>query len=145
MIKIIVGTETGTAEYVADELVTLLEQNQINSEIELSPDLETITQSDYWIICSSTQGAGEVPSNLIKFKTWLDQASPDLTNIKALVIGLGDSSYDTYCLAAKYFSNRLKQLGATLILPTIEVDAMDEDMPEDIVISKLTTEISIFK
>lgn len=145
MIQIIVGTETGTAEYVADEIVELLSEHGITSTADINIEPSELDPKGIWLICTSTHGAGDTPANLNAFKTMLETTPPNLAQLKFAVIGLGDSSYDTYCHAADYFSDKLKDLGATELFPIIKADAMSDEMPEDIIIEQLTPLISQLK
>lgn len=145
MIQIIVGTETGTAEYVADEIVELLTEHSIASSADINIEPSELDPQGIWLICTSTHGAGDTPANLNAFKTMLETTPPNLSKLKFGVLGLGDSSYDTYCYAANYFSDKLKDLGATELFPTIKADAMSDEMPEDIIIEQLTPLISLLK
>lgn len=138
MIELIVGTETGTAEYVADEVLELLEANEIESRATLEPELELLSTSNLWIIITSTHGAGDIPNNLQPFIQSLTDNQTDLSGKKAMIIALGDSSYDTYCLAGTKINDQLLALGIELITPIFQVDAMNEEMPEDLVIEWLT-------
>jgi MioC protein len=138
MIEIIVGTETGTAEYVADEVIELLEANDIKARSTLEPELELLSTSGLWVVITSTQGAGDIPNNLQPFIQSLINNQTDLSDKKAMIIALGDSSYDTYCQAGSKISEQLLSLGIELITPIFQVDAMDEEMPEDLVINWLT-------
>ena len=119
MITIIVGTETGTAEYVADEILELFEQNDLTTEISLTPSTEDLMQCHTWLICTSTQGAGDVPQNLQPFHRWLKHDTPDLTHLKFGVIALGDSSYDTYCYAGKHLHEQPIKCKANALFPPI--------------------------
>ncbi len=47
------------------------------------------------------------------------------------MIGVGDSSYDTFNFAAKNIISLLQTKGATLLLPQLEIDVLGEDLPED--------------
>lgn len=145
MISIIVGTETGTAEYVADEVVELLSEHGLTSSANINIEPSELDLKGIWLICTSTHGAGDTPTNLNAFKTILETTPPNLTELKFAVLGLGDSSYDTYCYAANYFSDKLKDLGATELFPVIKADAMSDEMPEDIIIEQLTPLISLLK
>lgn len=145
MIQIIVGTETGTAEYVADELQAVFEQNDLNAQVQMDVNTESLNVDDIWLICTSTHGAGDTPANLNSFKQYLETTPQDLSTLKYAVIGLGDSSYDTYCGAATYFSDKLKDLGATELFAPIKADAMSDELPEDIIIEQLTPQINLFK
>jgi MioC protein len=138
MIELIVGTETGTAEYVADEVLELLEANEIESRATLEPELELLSTSNLWIIITSTHGAGDIPNNLQPFIQSLTDNQTDLSGKKAMIIALGDSSYDTYCQAGTKINDQLLALGIELITPIFQVDAMNEEMPEDLVIEWLT-------
>ena len=137
MINIIVGTETGTAEYVADEIVNLLNEHRLDASITLTADLNELIESNYWIICTSTHGAGDVPNNLQPLLKQLEQNKADLSQIKFIIIALGDSSYDTYCQAGKTIQDILIKQHAQPLANIIEIDAMDDDMPEDIAIEQL--------
>ena len=145
MIQIIVGTETGTAEYVAEELQGLFAEHQLSSEVNTDVDPSNLSTEQTWVICTSTHGAGDVPNNLASFKQYLETTTDDLSSVKFAVIGLGDSSYDTYCYAANYFSEVLKDRGGHEIIPVIKADAQSEEMPEDLVIEALTPLITNFK
>lgn len=68
MIKIIVGTETGTAEYVADEVLDLLGEHDLNAEVIDQISELSLDDNETLVICTSTHGAGEVPNNLKKFE-----------------------------------------------------------------------------
>ncbi|GHB71593.1 FMN-binding protein MioC [Psychrosphaera saromensis] len=137
MIELIVGTETGTAEYVADEVLELLEANEIESRATLEPELELLSTSNLWIIITSTHGAGDIPNNLQPFIQSLTDNQTDLCGKKAMIISLGDSSYDTYCQAGTKIKDQLLALGIELITPIFQVDAMNEEMPEDLVMEWL--------
>lgn len=145
MIKIIVGTETGTAEFVADDIEALLEKQQLEAEITLEPDEELITTSNNWLICTSTHGAGDIPNNLQPFHNLLLANKPDLSHINYMIIGLGDSSYDRFCGAAEALNSTLKDLNAKPLIDVFKVDAMDDDLPEDLVIPYLEQHVHLFK
>ena len=156
MIRIIVGTETGTAEFVADDIQALLEEHGITASVELTHDWFASYQSaqanvsnvdatqETWLLCTSTHGAGDVPHNLKPFVDAVD-AVPDLSAIKYAVIGLGDSSYDTYCEAAKKVDSLLKEKNADQLFDPILADAMSDDLPEDIILPILTQHLATLK
>ncbi|MUH73529.1 flavodoxin domain-containing protein [Psychrosphaera haliotis] len=143
MIKIIVGTETGTAEYVADEVLDLLGEHDLNAEVIDQISELSLDDTETLVICTSTHGAGEVPNNLKKFEQWL-QTSPNLENKKFAVIGLGDSSYDTFCQAAKSLDELLSNANANRMFTPIFADAMSDELPEDIVLLLLKAQLDKF-
>jgi MioC protein len=138
MINIIVGTETGTAEFVADEVLELLTSNNIQACITLEPVLKQLIPSPLWIVITSTHGAGDIPYNLHQFTQSVTNSNSDLSSQKAMIIALGDSSYDTYCQAGISINDLFLSANMTMITPMLKVDAMDDDMPEDIVIEWLS-------
>lgn len=143
MIKIIVGTETGTAEYVADEVLELLNEHDLNAEvIDQLSDLP-LSDEETLLICTSTHGAGDVPNNLKNFEKWL-KTSPNLENKKFAVIGLGDSSYDTFCQAAVSLDELLSNASATRMFTPIFADAMSDELPEDIILPLLKAQLEKF-
>lgn len=144
MIAIIVGTETGTAEYVADEVVSWLEQLGKESYIELEPSIESLKDASTWIICTSTQGAGEVPNNLSPFINELKQSQLNLSSINLIIIGLGDSSYDRYCGAARQINDICLEKKLNLIQQPFLIDAQNDNLPEDLAIAWLEKNREIF-
>lgn len=146
MINLFVGTETGTAEYVADEIIELLENNGLECQlVEYSNGMELNQDSaTTWLFCTSTHGAGEVPDNLKPIYQWV-LSQEDLSPVKHLVIGLGDSSYDTYCQAANDLNTALIKRKSSEINPPILYDAMSSELPEDLIIPQLETILAKLK
>jgi len=137
MITIIVGSQTGTAEFVADDILSLCQEQGLTAEVTLTTDHLTTTEPQTWLICTSTHGAGELPDNLKPFDAWLDRQQ-DLSKINFLIIALGDTSYDTYCQAGFHLEKKLSAANANKLTETFTVDAMNEELPEDLVIPWLT-------
>lgn len=145
MRHLIIGTETGTAEFVGDDISALLEQHNVPVEVTLTPEYDDTGEHQYWLFCTSTQGAGELPNNLKPFYSWLENTRPDLSNVSFLIIGLGDSSYDTFCNAAYLLEALLLDLGAKQVTETYTVDAMDDELPEDLIIPWLTNKVHLLR
>ena len=121
----------GSAEYVAEQLCDELNNQGISAELHDQPNLSDIDQHNtICLICTSTYGAGDYPDNLLPFIEQLNQQS-DLSAIKYSVIGLGDTSYDTYNLAGRNINSLMASLGATCIAPRLELNILDEALPED--------------
>ena len=97
--EIIVGTMLGAAEYVADALAETLKQKGFTYTIHLEPNLDNISTSAHGLVCPSTHGAGELPDNIQPFAGQLK--ATDLSSVSAYIVGLGDTSYDTFCYGAK--------------------------------------------
>ncbi|MFT4925182.1 MAG: MioC protein [Phenylobacterium sp.] len=122
----------GAAEYVADELSIALESLGHHATNHEKPDINVIPQQDVcWLICTSTHAAGELPDNIQAFISALKTNKPLLSAIKYGIIGLGDTSYDTYCQAAVDINQLLLSLGAQQRGSFLQINALDEDLPEE--------------
>ena len=127
--EIIVGTMLGAAEYVADAIAEKLDASGHTHTIHVEPNLEAIKTDSTWIVCTSTHGAGELPDNIQPFAKQLEGA--DLSAVNAYVIGLGDTSYDTFCFGAKEMEKHIKNAGGTLITDALYIDVLEHPIPED--------------
>ncbi|MGP9672610.1 FMN-binding protein MioC [Pseudoalteromonas sp. AOP31-A2-14] len=130
-VNIIIGSQMGSAEYVAEQLADELINHGISSQLHEQPELINIPQKEtIWLLCTSTYGAGDYPENLLTFIEEIKQ-EPDLKGIKYTVIGLGDTSYDTYNLAGRNLDQLLASKGAERICERLELNILDEALPED--------------
>lgn len=127
--EIIVGTMLGAAEYVADAIAEKLDASGHTHTIHAEPNLDDIKTESTWIVCTSTHGAGELPDNIQPFAKQLEGA--DLSAVNAYVIGLGDTSYDTFCFGAKEMEKHIKNAGGTLITDALYIDVLEHPIPED--------------
>jgi len=130
-ITLITGSTLGGAEYVADHLAELLEQEGHQTDIVNKADFTELNQDSIWLVVCSTHGAGEFPDNIQPFIQQLSELKPDLSSLKYAIIGLGDSSYDTFCAAAKKLDQQLHSLGATRIGERLDIDVSQDPVPED--------------
>lgn len=127
--EIIVGSVLGASEYVADALQEILVKNTHSAEIHLTPKLADLDHNTNWIICTSTHGAGDLPDNIQPFAEQLK--NQNLSKHSFLIIGLGDSSYDTYCHGSIQLENIMLSGGATLLHPALHIDVLNHPIPED--------------
>lgn len=134
-IQIYVGTMTGTAELVAEEVTEALRAHGHEVETSLMDRLDATAFADpepVYLICTSTYGQGDVPDNAQDFYQDLQAKRPDLSAIRYGVIGLGDSTYQqTFNFGGKRFDDLLAELGATRIGERFMHDAADGTMPEE--------------
>lgn len=137
MIHIIVGSMLGASEYVADAVAEFLSNKGVISQIHLQPDLAEIEQTGYWIVVTSTHGAGELPDNIQAFSKQI--TSTQLPHISFLVIALGDTSYDTFCAGGKTLHSQLIKAGAVALQEPHCIDVLEHTIPEDNAIDWLTT------
>lgn len=134
-VTILVGTMTGTAEMVAQEVEASLSAEGYGVAIEpmdsLGPDI--FARGGCFLVCTSTYGQGDVPDNARAFFEAVDAARPDLTGLTYGVIALGDRTYGaTYCEGGKRFDTLLGALGATRLGEPMLHDAGSGTMPEEV-------------
>lgn len=128
-IEIIVGSVLGASEYVAEACQQLLTNKQISSRLHLQPVFDDINIQSPLLIISSTHGAGDLPDNIQSFVETLE--SNKLDNNKVMIIGLGDSSYDTFCFAADTIAKTITDSGGSLCAPILKIDVLQHQIPED--------------
>jgi MioC protein len=137
-LTILVGTMTGTAELVAEELRDAFAGKGIGSEILPMDGLdETVFERPSpFLICTSTYGQGDVPDNARDFFERLSAARPELTSLHFGVIALGDRTYaQTYCHGGHKFDALLRELGAQRIGDVLEHDASAGTIPEEVAVN----------
>jgi len=131
MIDILVGSQMGAAEYVAEQVAETLVQAGYDVKLHLKPELDHLNQNHIWLVITSTYGAGDLPDNIQPFADQLAQDRGDLTTLSYAVITLGDSGYDTFCEAGRKIDLLLQKKGAQPLIATLEIDAQDPQLPED--------------
>lgn len=126
---ILVGTQTGTAEDVADHLAAALEEIGIEPEVvdmeEAEPSL--LDGGRAVVVCTATHGDGEPPDNSRDFYERLEKERPDLTGVPFCVCGLGDSAYADFCRGGRIWGRLLSGLGATEVIESHEIDGLPEE------------------
>jgi MioC protein len=134
--EIIVGSVLGASEYVADALSDKLIESGHQTHIHLEPNIDDIDLSSIWLICSSTHGAGDLPDNIQPFAKQME--GRDLSQVSFTVVGLGDSSYDTYCFGAMTLERLMLEAKAIKITPVIHIDVLHHPIPEEIAVEWLS-------
>ncbi|MBW8189810.1 FMN-binding protein MioC [Neiella marina] len=130
-INIMVGTMLGGSEYVADCLADDLKLANLDSTVHSEfNDLADYDLNDIWLICTSTHGAGDLPDNIEPLAELLRQ-QPDLSSLHYGVIGIGDTSYDTFNQAAKTLDQLLQQCQANRLGEPLYIDVQANDLPEE--------------
>ena len=159
-IQIIVGSMLGGTEYVAEACEETLKELNRNVDIHLKPDLSSIISNTFpidkeqksdnnliknpiWILCTSTHGAGDYPDNIKQFVSDLHNCDQDLSTVSFLTIGIGDSSYDTFCKAAKDLSKLMISSGCNEIVPFKSFDMSEDIDPEELAQQWIRTNIDL--
>ena len=134
-LTILVGTMTGTAQSVAQELELRLDDGDTRVRAVVMDDLDAgvFAGGGLFLICTSTYGQGDVPDNAKKLYESLLARRPPLTAVRYGVIALGDRTYmDTFCNGGRRFDAILGELGAQRIGEILLHDASAGTMPEEV-------------
>ena len=133
-INILVGTMTGTAQLVAQELELAWDDGEVQVETLLMDQLDStvFSRGGVYLICTSTYGQGDVPDNAKKLYEDLQAKRPDLSQLRYGVFGLGDRTYaETFNFGGKRFDDLLAELGAQRIGERVQHDASSGVLPEE--------------
>jgi MioC protein len=134
-IVILVGTMTGTAQLVAQELELTYGDDDLQILVRPMDALGADAFDDpqpLYLVCTSTYGQGDVPDNARPFFDALQSARPDLSAVRYGVLGLGDRTYqDTFNHGGMKFDALLADLGATRVGQRATLDAADGELAED--------------
>ena len=136
-LRILVGTMTSTADYVAQAIQMDCADLVNEIEIELMDNLDISVFSAekakdaIYLICTSTYGSGDVPDNARALYESLGANPQFLGHVNYGVIALGDRTYmQTFCFGGQKFDERLQDLGAHRIGDVWRHDASSGTMPE---------------
>ena len=133
-LTILVGTMTGTAQLVAQELELAWDGEGVSVETLLMDDLDASVfgREGVFLVCTSTYGQGDVPDNSKKLYDDLKARRPDLSNMRYGVFGLGDRTYaETFNFGGMKFDALLAELGAQRVGERVQHDASSGVLPEE--------------
>jgi len=134
-LTILVGTMTGTAQLVAQELELRLDDGstRVHTKLMDGIDARVFDGGGLFLVCTSTYGQGDVPDNAKHLYESLMAGRPDLSGVRYGVIALGDRTYlDTFCNGGKRFDAILSELGAHRVGEVMLHDASAGTMPEEV-------------
>ncbi|WP_284756452.1 sulfite reductase flavoprotein subunit alpha [Curtobacterium sp. ME-Dv--P-122a] len=129
-IDVLFGTQTGNAEFLADELVAGAKARGLGGRASALDAVtpEQLAEMSHVLVVTSTYGEGEMPDNAGLFWDAIQASTvPRLEGLQYAVLGLGDTSYDEFCQAGKLLDTRFEQLGATRIHDRVDCDVDFED------------------
>ena len=132
-ILILIGTESGNAQMVADALQPVLQSAghavDVSDKAAVAADLAA---HDVLLVVCATHGSGDIPTNILPLATALERDRPDLSAHRYGVIALGDMTYqDTFCGGGKKVDKAFELFGARKIGERLEVDASSQPLPDE--------------
>ncbi|RLL47741.1 assimilatory sulfite reductase (NADPH) flavoprotein subunit [Oceanobacillus piezotolerans] len=130
-VTILYGTETGTAQMLAEDLGEKIKEREIEVNVSSLDDFKPkdLKKVQDLLIITATHGDGDPPENAISFYEFLhSRKAPKLNDVRFSVLSLGDQSYEFFCQTGKDFDKRLEELGAERLYARIDCD-VDFDEP----------------
>ena len=145
---ILVGTMSGTAELVADNVsARLTAQGVLNRVVRMEKAaLAMFATRKRFLICSSTFGRGDVPDNAKAFYASLVEQRPDLSDVAYGVIGLGDMKFSkTFNGGPARFDAIFSELGARRIGERMKHDRSSGIPPEKMALEWLEAWLALYQ
>lgn len=133
-LTILVGTMTGNAQLVAQEIELTLDDGETSVRTRPMDGLDhtVFARGGLFLICTSTYGQGDVPDNARGLYESLLGVRPDLSGVCYGVIALGDRTYkDTFCNGGRRFDAILAELGARRVGEVLYHDASGGRLAEE--------------
>ncbi|MFL4557418.1 NADPH-dependent assimilatory sulfite reductase flavoprotein subunit [Yersinia kristensenii] len=124
-ITLISASQTGNARRLAEQLRDDLLAAKLNVNLVNAGDykFKQIAQERLLVIVASTQGEGEPAEEAVALHKFLfSKKAPKLPETAFAVFGLGDTSYEHFCQAAKDFDSKLAELGAQRLVERVDAD-----------------------
>ena len=134
-LTILVGTMTGNAQLVAQELELVLDDGdtRVTTKLMDGLDASVFDGGGLFLVCTSTYGQGDVPDNAKVLYESLRARRPDLSGIRYGVVALGDRTYkDTFCNGGRRFDALLAELGARRVGEILFHDASSGVLAEEV-------------
>lgn len=113
-IYLLVGSQTGTTDIVADAIANALVDLGHQITVCLDPEVEdfTLEEQVVYLVCASSSGQGQLPTNIATLPEDMIAAQINLTGSRFGVLTLGDSSFPSYGGADVIIDQLLRNSGA---------------------------------
>ncbi len=124
-LTILYASQTGNARGVAERLADGAAERGLQARLVSAEDYrprELLKEKLLYVVIS-TQGEGEPPESAFELFRYLNVGkAPDLSGLQYAIFGLGDSSYEFFCQAAKDLDERFAVLGGTAVAERVDAD-----------------------
>ena len=134
-VLVLVGTQTGNSELVADAVAERLGDLGFAAHVLDMAEAVPEGLADYrqLVVVLCTWANGTYPDNAVEYVESMEAIQPDLAHVQFGIVGLGDRDYEPYYQTAAYHLDKLlTQCGATPALAMHEIDGVptSEDIEE---------------
>ncbi|GAA6009279.1 hypothetical protein JCM10207_004333 [Rhodosporidiobolus poonsookiae] len=140
-VVIFYGSQTGTAEDYGTRIAKEIKARYGLSSFVCDPEdydfenLDEVPEDHLVIFVMATYGEGEPTDNAVPLMDFLKEDPQfsnggDLSNLKYIIFGLGNSTYEHFNAISRILDKRLEELGAHRVGPRGEGDD-DKNMEED--------------
>ena len=132
-LHILFGSQTGNAEALAQSAAKAARAKGLVPVVQGlgEVDIDVFATMRHVLIITSTYGEGEMPDNAQLFWDAISASTaPRLEQMHFAVLAIGDTGYDGFCQAGKFFDMRLEQLGAKRVTDRIDCDVDYEEPSE---------------
>jgi sulfite reductase (NADPH) flavoprotein alpha-component len=129
-LTILFGSETGNSKELAGALAEGASLEGLEPRVVDMAHYRTRTlrEEQDLLVIVSTHGEGDPPQTALGFFEFLEsRRAPKLGQLRFAVLGLGDSTYEHYCGAARRVDGRLAELGGQRLADRVECDVDYED------------------
>lgn len=142
-IAILWGSETGTAQFLAEKTELKLNADGFQSQAIDMSDMKLEGLSNYAciLLITSTWGDGDPPSNAMDLLGELQAKKADLSQQSFSICALGDTAYYQFCKCGKDFDEALENQGAKRLFPMQECD-IDYDPPYELWLQGVITALN---
>ena len=134
-----IGSVLGASEYVAEAIEVALKEKGHQTTCHFKPNINDFNKNNLLVVVTSTHGAGDLPDNIQAFAKALK--NQDLTGLKAIIIGLVDSSYYTFCNGSLQMESIIMDAGGKVLFPVFQIDVLHHPIPEDIAVEWISDKI----
>ncbi len=135
-IHFLYGTETGTAEFLCDDLTDALPDDYDCTVTSMeNVDPASLDADTFYVLVSATFGSGDLPGTAQPFFDALEDRKPDLSHVRFAVFGLGDRTFaETFNFGSKKLMEQMLACKAQMIGERGIFDASSRDMPEEVAV-----------
>ncbi len=134
-IALFYGSLTGNTMLLSEQLTAHLQSkgHEVTMEDQSMVDVNNLRNFDLVIFGASTWGEGDANPTTESFLVTLNDPSTNITDVKYVIFGLGDRSYEHFCGVVDKLEKVLKTKSAHQVSSSLRLEGFpDESMQSNI-------------